>query len=391
MNDAGPPPASARVAPPSTPDECPWFEVGADFVRLLRDGAAAFPAMLDAIARAEREILLEMYWIGTDKVGERFRDALAARAKEGVVVRVVYDSLGSFGMTSGFWDPLLDAGADVREYHSVLPFDPSFRWDRIEQRDHRKLLVVDAREGFTGGINLGQQWLSIEDGGEGWRDDMVHVRGEVAEEMRTLFYRTWRRVSRIAAPDDLRPLSRRRARPVFVLASQRRHRRSIHREYLVRITSAKRSVDIANSYFVPDRSVRSALFRAVARGVRVRVVLPERSDVPVVQFAAEALFDTLLRHGVEIYGMPRPMMHSKTAIIDRSFVTIGSYNLDERSWRKNLEINLAVEHTAFAEHVATWFDRDVARSLRVDVRRWRDRSIARRGVEWVAWALRELW
>jgi cardiolipin synthase A/B len=369
----------------------PWFPVGLDRVRLLRDGAAAFPAMLEAIAAAEREILLEMYWIGTDKVGERFRDALAERARAGVTVRVVYDSLGSLGVTSGFWDPLTNAGADVREFHSILPFDPAFRWDRIEQRDHRKLLVVDSRFGFTGGINLGQQWAPIADGGEGWRDDMVEVEGEAAEEMRTLFYRTWRRVARGTVPTDLRPLPRRKTRPVWVLASQRRHRRSIHREYLVRIAGAKKTVDIANSYFVPDRSVRSALFRAVARGVRVRVLMPERSDVQAVQYAAEALFDTLLRHGVELHAMSGPMMHSKTAIIDRSFVTIGSYNLDERSWRKNLEINLAVEDEAFGEHCASWFDRDADASPRVELHAWRDRSIARRGVEWVAWALRELW
>jgi len=371
--------------------DAPWFPVGDDRVRLLRDGAAAFPAMLDAIARAKHEILLEMYWIGTDKVGERFRDALVTRAKEGVVIRVVYDSVGSLGMTSGFWDPLTAAGADVREYHSVLPFDPSFRWDRIEQRDHRKLLVVDGKEGFTGGINLGLQWLPIDEGGEGWRDDMVQVEGIAAEEMRTLFYRTWRRVARVPTPPGLRPLPRRKTRPVWVLASQRRHRRSIHREYLVRIGGAKKSVDIANSYFIPDRSVRNALYRAVARGVRVRVLVPERSDVQVVQYAAEALFDALMRHGVEIYAMPGPMMHSKTAIIDRSFVTIGSYNLDERSWRKNLEINLAVEDEAFGAHCGGWFDRDIATARRVELDGWRARSVARRGVEWVAFALRELW
>jgi cardiolipin synthase A/B len=379
------------VPTPRSPNECPWFRVGGDDVRLLRDGAAAFPAMLEAIAGAKSEILLEMYWIGADQVGERFRDALAARAKDGIVVRVVYDSLGSLGVPASWWDPLFDAGGDVREFHSIIPFDPSFRWDAIEQRDHRKLLVIDGAEGFTGGINLGLQWLPVEDGGQGWRDDMVQVRGGAAEEMRTLFYRTWRRVARIHPPAGLRPLTRKRTRPVWVLASQRRHRRSIHREYLVRIGGARRSVDIANSYFVPDRSVRSALFRAVARGVRVRVLMPDRGDVQVVQFAAEALFDTLLRHGVEIYAMRGPMMHSKTAIIDDTFVTIGSYNLDERSWRKNLEINLAVDDPAFGTHVAQWFHYDVSRSRRIELGHWRERAFVRRGVEWVAWTLRELW
>ena len=390
MNDE----LAREPAAPKEPTEelsSPWFPVGTDAVRLLCDGAGAFPAMLEAIASAKREILLEMYWIGTDRVGVMFRDALVARAKDGILVRVIYDALGSIGMSFGWWDPLLDAGGDVREYHSLVPFNPSFRWDRVEQRDHRKLLVVDGKDGFTGGINLGLQWLSADEGGGGWRDDMVHVRGDAAEELRSLFYRTWRRVSRIPAPRDLRPLPGRRTRPVWVLANRRRHRRSIHREYLVRIGSAQTSVEIANSYFVPDRSVRNALFRAVARGVRVRVLLPAVNDVQIVQYAQEALFDTLMRHGVEVYALAPPMLHSKTAIIDDHFCTIGSYNLDQRSWRKNLELNLAVEDGAFARHVREQYDRDCARAKRVELHDWRDRSLARRGAEWVAWALRELW
>jgi cardiolipin synthase len=125
--------------------------------------------------------------------------------------------------------------------------------------------------------------------------------------------------------------------------------------------------------------------------VRVRVLLPSRSDVQVVQFAAEALFDTLLRHGVELYAYPGTMLHSKTAIIDDAFCTIGSYNLDERSWRKNLEINVAVEDGAFATHVRQWFDRDLHNATRIHLRAWRARGTARRGAEWLAWALRELW
>ena len=369
----------------------PWFVVGEDTVRLLCDGVQAFPAMLAAIAAAKREILLEMYWIGTDAVGEMFRDALAVRARQGIVVRVVYDALGSLGMNAGFWNTLVDAGGDVREYHTLVPFAPAFRWNSIEQRDHRKLLVVDGRDGFTGGINLGLQWLSKDEGGGGWRDDMVQVRGEAVEELRTLFYRTWRRVARTPPPPDLRPLARKRTRPVWVLASKRRHRRSIHREYLVRIGTARERIDIANSYFVPNRPVRNALFRAVARGVRVRVMVPAESDVPVVQYAQEALFDVLLRHGVEIYAYAPPMLHSKTAIIDDHFCTIGSYNLDERSFRKNLELNLAVEDRAFASHVRAQYERDISRARRLDLRSWRGRSVARRGAEWVAWALRDLW
>jgi cardiolipin synthase len=137
--------------------------------------------------------------------------------------------------------------------------------------------------------------------------------------------------------------------------------------------------------------VRRALFRAIDRGVRVRVLVPSRSDVPVVQFATEALFDTLLRHGVELYALPGTMLHSKTAIVDDAFVTIGTYNLDERSWRKNLEVNLAVEDREFARHVRSWFERDIAGSTRIELDRWRGRSVVRRGFEWAAYAMRKLW
>jgi cardiolipin synthase A/B len=372
----------------------PWFTVGGDAVRLLRDGEQAFPAMLEAIEHAEREILLEIYWIGLDPVGERFRDALASRAQAGVKVCVIYDAIGSRGCTPAWWRPVFAAGGRAVEYHSISPLDRHFRLDRVELRDHRKMLVVDGVHGFTGGINLATPWLTVAHGGAGWRDDMIHVHGPATEELRSLFYRTWRKLTRERPPVDVLPLPRKRTRSVWVLASQSnrwRTRRSIRREYLVRIARARDRVDIANSYFVPDRRVRGALFRAVYRGVRVRVFVPSKSDIPIVQFAVESLFDTLLRHGVEIWTMPGKMLHAKTAIIDESFTMVGSYNLDERSRRKNLEVNLAVEDPDFARHVRSWFERDLADATRVDLATWRARSLARRAAEWAAFAMRKLW
>jgi len=385
-----PPPSTPAPPEKSAPADPQWFSVGSDAVRLLRDGAVAFPAMLDSIARARSEILLEMYWVGADAVGERFRDALAAQARAGVRVCVIYDALGSLGVTPAWWRPLFAAGGRAVEFHSISPLDPRFRLARVELRDHRKILVLDGVVGYTGGINLAAPWLPPDEGGAGWRDDVVQVRGHAAQELRSLFYGTWRNLTRESKPLDVRPLSRKHKRPVWVLASQRWSLRSIHREYLVRIARARDRVDIANSYFVPDRRVRAALFRAVLRGVRVRVLVPSKSDVPVIQFAVEALFDTLLRHGVEVWTLPR-MLHSKTAIVDAAFTTIGSYNLDQRSWRKNLEVNLAVEDRAFADHVRSWFDRDLSTATRVDRAEWRERSYARRGVEWAAFAMRKLW
>jgi cardiolipin synthase len=173
--------------------------------------------------------------------------------------------------------------------------------------------------------------------------------------------------------------------------SQWRTYRSMHREYVLRIGHARERIDIANSYFVPDRRVRAALFRAVRKGVHVRVLVPDKSDVPVVQFAVEALFEVLLRHGVEIWALPGTMLHAKTAIIDDEFTTIGSYNLDERSWRKNLEVNLAVEDRDFARHVRSWYERDLASATPIELSSWRQRSFGRRALEWAAFAMRRLW
>jgi cardiolipin synthase A/B len=394
-------PAQARPWWARTEIGGPWFKVGGDEVRLLRDGVEAFPAMLSAIAAAEREILVEMYWVGADPVGTKFREALVKKARSGVAVRVVYDAVGSLAITPSFWDPLIAAGGAVREYHPWSPLRPSFDLARIEQRDHRKILVVDGHHGFTGGLNLARPWLPLEDGGDAWRDDMIELKGYASGELRTLFYKTWRRLAlrhlvqdplaAIDVPRDLVPLSKHPTSKVYVLASLRRSKRNLRRAYLARINLAEKSIDIANSYFLPDRSVRNALYRAVLRGARVRVLIPAKSDVAVVQFALEAMYESLLRHGLEIYCHPGPMMHAKTAIIDDKFATIGSYNLDERSRTKNLEVNVGVEDEAFATYVRRWFDRDVQTATLVDLYEWRARPLVRRGVEYMAYALRKLW
>ncbi len=368
-----------------------WFKVDVDEVCLLRDGKEAYPAMLAAIAAAKREVLLEMYWVSPDAVGLRFLDALVERARAGVRVRVIYDAIGSMSITPGFWATLVRAGGEVVPFHAIFPLRNTLTLDVLERRDHRKLLVIDGLLGFTGGINLSRQWLPIEEGGDGWRDDMVGVRGDVAHELRALFFDTWRRATLSMPPADLRPVQKRRKRRVVVLANPWRKRRDIHREYLRRIYFAKSTIDIANPYFVPNRSVRGALTHAAKRGVRVRVLVPEHGDVRMVQFAVEAFFEHLLKHAVEIYMLRDRVMHAKTAIIDESFATIGSYNLDERSWRKNMEVNLAIEDEAFARHVRGWFDADCSTARRVELDEWRARPATRRALEWMAYGMRRLW
>jgi len=369
----------------------PWFAVGGDRVRLLRDGVVALPAMLEAIRGAEREVLLEMYWLGDDAVGRAFRDALTERAYRGVKVRVVYDAVGSYGLPLSFFNPLRAAGGQVEVFHPLGRLLPALRLWEVDQRDHRKLLVVDEQVGFTGGINLTKHWAPLLEGGEAWRDDMIAVQGMAALELRTLFYRTWRHVRRDPLPKDLLPLRKSRRRQVTVLTTQRSRSRSIHAEYVSRINRATRSIDICNAYFLPDRKVQSALFRAATRGVDVRVMVPARGDVPVVQLAQEALYERLLLAGIRVYVLPGPMMHAKTAIIDATFVTIGSYNLDERSRLRNLELNIAVEDASFGAHVKSFFERDITRAAALDLGTWRQRAWLKRSVERAALAFRRFW
>ena len=371
-------------------NEPPWFTIGSDRVRLLRNGAEAFPAMLAAIERAEQQILLEMYWVGDDSVGRAFRDALVAKARSGVQVRVIFDGLGSFAMPRSWWSALRKAGGEVAEFHAIWPFGTNFEWSRIERRNHRKILIIDNHTGFCGGLNMSRQWATREMGGEEWRDDALELIGPITQELQALFFTTWRRMKHPLERHKSRSKLNKPSGKVWLLTSDARRRRNVHDEYVRRIQGAHEMIDIANPYFVPTVAVRRALYHAVRRGVRVRVMVPIRGDLALVQFAVEALFDSLLQHGIEIYAHRGAMMHSKTAIIDSSFTTIGSYNLDERS-RHNLEANIAIEDEAFARHVRASFEHDLSSSARIDLTWWRSRDFSRRACEWVAFALREFW
>jgi cardiolipin synthase len=375
------------VARPAWPTTSVAHVVEQSTVRFLRDGRQAFPAMLDAIENARQEVLLEMYWVEDDVVGLAFRDALARAAARGVRVRVLYDSFGSYHVNPTWWGPLSLAGGKIWEFHPISPLDERFQLARVETRDHRKMLVVDSAQAYVGGLNLARAWLPREAGGDNWRDDMLAVHGSVGLDLRALFYRQWARLTKESLPADLAHTRLRAAAGVWVLASPWRSSRSIRGEFLRRLKRASQSIDIANSYFLPDARLRRALYRAVRRGVRVRVLVPATCDVLVVQRATEALISRLLKRGIEIYRLNNAVLHSKTAIID-DFVTIGSYNMDARSLRKNLEVNLAVENRTVANEVRASFEHDLQNSHKVNPRAWNARPLSQRSIEWACYALR---
>lgn len=340
----------------------------ADHVTLLRDGAEALPRMFAAVRAARREILLEMYWLDSSRIGRALVDALTERAQAGVRVRVLYDALGSLGVDRQMYDALLAAGGEVIEFNPIAPWRRRFRLTAVSRRDHRKVLVVDRHTAFVGGLNIGMQWVPREEGGEGWRDDVAELRGPCCERLRALFFDVWTEQGG-HAPSDIAPRSRRAV--VSAARDELEHqrttvlghdawgaRRAIRRVYLSRIRRARHRVIIVNPYFVPDGAVLRALHRAVRRGAEVLVVVPKMSDVPAVTWASRALYTWLMRRGVQVYEWVGPMLHAKSALVD-DWATTGSYNLDFRSLRYNLEVNVA---SADADFVAA-----MERSMRDDL------------------------
>jgi cardiolipin synthase len=346
--------------------------------------------MLEAIRGARQEVLLEMYWFGSDRTGLEFADALMERARAGVCVRVIYDAVGSIEADRGMFEQMREAGCEVCEFNPIAPWRARFRLTGINRRDHRKLLVVDGRLAITGGFNLGDPWAPKELGGGGFRDDGIEVRGPAALELRALFYRTFPALPIPLSVPMLEVLEEGDTQ-VTVLASElHAERRGIYDGYINAIARATRDIIITNSYFIPSGRVRKALARAVARGVRVRVLVPRDSDVKVAQLASRHLYERLLLSGVEVYEWRGGILHSKTAVIDDSWCTVGSFNFDARSIHKNLELNVAIESPEVAIALRKRVEEDLADSIAIELTKWRKRSWLAKMLERFFYALRWL-
>jgi cardiolipin synthase A/B len=337
-------------------------------VLLLRDAREAFPAMLDDIASARRQILLEMYWFDSDATGRKFAAALAAAAQRGVEVAVQYDSFGSWETDEDMFEEMRAAGVKVVEFNPIKPWRYKFSFDRLSIRNHRKLLAIDGAVGFTGGINICDKWAPEEEGGEGWRDDMVRIQGPAVAGLVDCFRRTWDREG--GAP--LATLGAEQSKrfgdqSVRVLGeSFFRQRREIVRAYISNILRAKKRIWITNSYFVPSSLIMRALLRSARRGVDVRVLLPGKSDIEIVRLASRAMYQKLMDAGVRIFEWSGNVLHSKTAVIDGIWSTIGTFNLDYRSLRGNLEVNVSVYDEGFGGVLERSFSSDLEHATEID-------------------------
>jgi cardiolipin synthase len=369
--------------------EAPLYRDNA--VELLLDGPETHGAMLDAIASAEHHVHLETYIFADDEVGTEFAQALAERARAGVAVRVIYDSIGSRNASGDFWTELQAAGVAVRTFNPPDPIQDQNPFD-IDTRDHRKLLIVDGREAYTGGINIDRNYVRPSDavGGasasSGWRDTHIRIRGPAVAAFQELFVALWERLDApLEAPPYVPPPRRLDAGNSLVRvlsgvggndqASQ------IWVAYQAAAKVAARRIWITQSYFAPDDELMAAIVEAAGRGVDVRILVAGFSDSQLLLNASRAYYADLLEAGVKVFESQEQIMHAKTMVVDGYWSTVGSSNLDYLSFLHNHEANAVILGADFAAELEDVFLADLEHAVSIDPDRWRDRSLWQRAKE----------
>ncbi|TNF26558.1 MAG: cardiolipin synthase [Deltaproteobacteria bacterium] len=333
-------------------------------VAILHNASATYDAMLAAIEAAEHHIHVQFYIIQPDETGRKLRDLLARRAEEGVEVRVLCDAIGSLRLPSEFWRPLEEAGGSAA-YFAPVRIAPRFRRrDRINFRNHRKNVVVDGRVGLTGGINVGREYLGLDPDIGAWRDSHIHLEGPSVIGLQQTFVEDWLTTTGELL-DDARYFPAPEAEPAgdavvqIVASGPDRPWSLIHRIYALAIAQARERVWISSPYFVPDRVMQSAIVTAALSGVDTRLLVPKRSDSRLVSWASRSYYGELLDAGVRIYEYRRGFLHAKSMVIDSWLGTIGSANMDIRSFHLNYELNAFVYDDRFAAELAAQFEQDL--------------------------------
>jgi len=368
-------------------------------VLLLENGPDTYAAMLSAIAAARDHINMETYIFEDDEAGRRFADALIVKQAQGVQVNLIRDSVGTLETPAELFKRLTDAGIAVVEFNPVNPLAAKAGWE-VNQRDHRKLLVVDGRIAVLGGINISSVYSggSSSVGGSGrsggkaddkdhlpWRDTDLQVEGPVVEQLQKLFMETWegQKGPALSLRDYFPTLTPRGKEVVRAIGSTPEEPFSqIYVTLISALNSADTEILLTNAYFVPDPQLVDALTRAAARGVDVKLIVPSVSDSSLVFHAGRSHYETLLAGGVQIYERREALLHAKTAVIDGVWVTVGSTNLDWRSFLHNQEVTAVILGAEFGAKMHEAFERDLAVSNQITLESWRGRGLGIRTKEW---------
>lgn len=357
-------------------------------VTALQNGAEIFPAMLAAIRSARHSVTFETYIYWSGKIGKEFSAALAERARAGVPVHVTIDWAGSAKLDQVLVDEMTAAGVEFERYRPL-------RWynlGRFNNRTHRKLLIVDGRVAFTGGVGIADPWGGRAQDPEHWRDSHFRVEGPAVAQFQAAFNDNWMKITGrvLRGPayfPELLPAGTMPAQ--LFIASPAGGSESMHLMYLMAVASAVRTIDLAAAYFVPDELLIEALIEARRRGVRVRVLLPgPHIDSETARIASKREWGPLLREGVEIHLYQPTMMHTKALVVDAELVSVGSTNFDYRSFRLNDEASLNVFDVGFAAHMTTVFERDLRDATAFTFAMWQARPLRERIAETILLPIR---
>jgi len=347
----------------------------------LENGDEIFPAMLEAIAAAQHTITFETYIYWSGDIGKRFADALSERAKAGVEVAVTIDAVGGSDIDAGLIPQMRAAGIQVELYRPLRWYTVS----RLNNRTHRKLLVIDGKVGFTGGVGIGTPWEGHAQDPDHWRDIHFRIEGPVVAQMQAAFNDNWiKTTGRILHGGTFFP-GIEPAGPMdanMFMSSPAGGSESMHLMYLTVIAAATQRIDLAAAYFIPDALMLEALLAARQRGVQLRFLMPgENTDSGAVRLASKADWGPLLQAGAQIYEYDPTMLHNKLLIADGELVSVGSTNFDQRSFELNDEATLNVYDRSFAAHMTQVFEDDLKRAHPYTLEMWRNRSFSERVAE----------
>jgi len=339
----------------------------------LENGDEIFPAMLQAIASAKKTVTFETYIYWDGEIGRKFADALSERARAGVQVDVTIDWAGSISMDEALLEQMKEAGVHVQRYRPLHWYNLG----RMNNRTHRKLLVIDGTVGFTGGVGIGDEWQGHAQDPDHWRDLHFRIEGPVVAQIQSAFNDNWIKTSGevLNGADYFPALAPAGSMDAHMfVSSPAGGSESMHLMYLMSIAATEHSIDLAAAYFIPDELISKALVAARHRGVRIRVLMPgENTDSDAARVASKASWGPLLLAGVEMYEYEPTMFHNKMLVVDDQMVSVGSTNFDLRSFQLNDEASLNVYNHAFAQRMTAVFEQDLQSARRYTYEQWKKR------------------
>lgn len=356
-------------------------------IETLVNGDEIFPSMLKAIEGAKNTITFETYIYWSGEIADRFADVLAAKAKEGVSVKVLLDWVGSIPMEPRLIDKMKQAGVEIVRFRPIH----WYTLDRINNRTHRKLLIVDGRIGFTGGVGIGDEWKGDATSPSEWRDNHYRIEGPAVSELQAAFAEHWiEATGELLMGDRFFPVLKRAGdKDAQVVVSSTHHRNVMHLMLMTALAAAEKSIRIGTPYFVPDEVTTQQLLAARRRGVDVQVIVPgAETDARVVRKASRHFWGELLEAGVRIHEFQPTMYHSKIVILDEIWTSVGSTNIDERALRLNDETNINFYDRDFARSQIALFEADLTRSREYTLAEWQARPFTQKITDWAASLLR---